>query len=53
MQVTKGDRVYCGVAANHLSIVVYQVCWRQLRTVCRRIFRNRWRKVGEVVQEEI
>ena len=29
--------------ADHLSMVVYYVCWRQLRTFCQRMFRNRWR----------
>jgi hypothetical protein len=29
--------------ADHFSIVVYLVCWRQLRTVCQRMFRNCWR----------
>jgi hypothetical protein len=29
--------------ADHFSVVVYQVCWRQLLTVCQQMFRNRWR----------
>jgi uncharacterized metal-binding protein YceD (DUF177 family) len=28
---------------DHFSAVVYWVCWRQLRPVCQRMFRNRWR----------
>ena len=39
--------------ADHFSIVVCQVCWRQLRTVYQRMFRNRWRKVGGVVRRDL
>jgi len=28
--------------ADHFSIFVYYDCWRQLRTVYQRTFRNRW-----------
>jgi hypothetical protein len=35
--------------ADRFSIV----CWRQLRTVCQRMFRNRSGRVGGVVRGEI
>jgi len=41
------------VVADHFSIAVYLVCWRQLRMVQQRMFRNRWRHLGGVVPGEI
>ena len=41
------------VIADHFSIVVYQVCWHQLQTVCQHMFRNCWQYVGGVVRGEI
>jgi len=31
------------VVADHFSIIVYKVCWRQLQTVCQHMFGNCWR----------
>jgi len=51
--VTEAMDVSEDIVADHFSIVVCYVCWRHLWTVYQHMCRNRWQKVGGVVEGKL